>query len=78
MALSYGNAPPVAAEFAAFAGLDWVDQKPASPLQEQGSTHIESGEMENTPEAIDSGPSRRKSMNRRWCSPGRICGTAWH
>jgi transposase len=32
---------------------DWGDQKHAWSLQEQGSTRIERGEMENTPEAMD-------------------------
>jgi hypothetical protein len=53
MALTDSTAPPPTPEFAAFIGLDWGDQKHAWSLQQQGSTRIERGEMENTPEAMD-------------------------
>jgi len=50
MALSDSTAPPP--EFAAFIGAGGGDRKHAWSLQEQGSARIESGEVENTPEAI--------------------------
>jgi transposase len=54
MALSDSTAPPpTTPEFTAFIGLDWGDKKHAWSLQEQGSTRIERGQVENTPEAID-------------------------
>jgi len=51
MPLSDNAAPPP--EFAAFIGLDWGDQKHAWSLREPAGTRIESGEVENTPEAIE-------------------------
>ena len=53
MALSDSTAPPPAPVFAAFIGLDWGDKKHAWSLQEQGSTLIQRGELENTPEAME-------------------------
>jgi hypothetical protein len=54
MALSDSAAPaPTTPEFTAFIGLDWGDKKHAWSLQEQGSTRIDRGQVENTPEAID-------------------------
>jgi transposase len=49
------NTPSPAADpqFAAFIGLDWADQKHAWALQVAGSSRIEQGEVENTPEAMD-------------------------
>jgi transposase len=40
-------------EFAAFVGIDWADRKHAWTLQKSGSSNIESGEIEHTPEAIE-------------------------
>jgi len=53
MALSDSTEPPPAPVFAAFIGLDWGDKKHAWSLQEQGSTLIQRGVLENTPEAIE-------------------------
>lgn len=39
--------------FAAFIGLDWADQKHAWALQPAGSSRVEQGQVENTPEAMD-------------------------
>jgi transposase len=41
------------AEFAAFAAIDWADQKHFWRLLESDSQQQEHGELENTPEAID-------------------------
>jgi transposase len=41
-------------EFAAFIGIDWADQKHIWCLQTVGSEHRESGELEHTPEAVES------------------------
>jgi len=41
-------------EFAAFIGIDWADQKHIWCLQTAGSEQRESGELEHTPEAVES------------------------
>jgi Transposase len=41
-------------EFAAFMGIDWADQKHTWCLQTAGSEQRESGELEHTPEAVES------------------------
>src|SRR5215468_9337276 len=41
-------------EFAAFIGIDWADQKHIWCLQAAGSEQRESGELEHTPEAVES------------------------
>jgi hypothetical protein len=41
-------------EFAAFIGLDWADQKHIWCLQTAGSAKRETGELEHTPEAVES------------------------
>src|ERR1700751_638965 len=41
-------------EFAAFIGIDWADQKHIWCLQTAGSKQRESGELEHTPEAVES------------------------
>ena len=41
-------------EFAATIGIDWADQKHIRCLQTAGSTQRESGELEHTPEAVES------------------------
>jgi hypothetical protein len=41
-------------EFAAFIGIDWADQKHIWCLQTAGSAKRETGELEHTPEAIES------------------------
>lgn len=41
------------AEFAAFIGMDWADQKHAWALQTEAGNHIEQGELDHTPEAVD-------------------------
>src|SRR5579864_3371857 len=41
-------------EFAAFIGIDWADQKHIWCLQTTGSKQRESGELEHTPEAVES------------------------
>lgn len=38
--------------FAAFVGIDWGDKKHAWALQVKGSSQIEKGELEHTPEAV--------------------------
>ena len=40
--------------FAAFIGIDWADQKHIWCLQTAGSKQRESGELEHTPEAVES------------------------
>src|SRR5215471_10880010 len=40
-------------EWAAFAAIDWADQKHAWRLVPAGSAIHEKGELENTPEAVD-------------------------
>jgi len=40
-------------EWAAFAAIDWADQKHFWRLVPAGSQHAEEGELENTPEAVD-------------------------
>lgn len=42
-----------AAPFAALVALDWADQKHAWALQAADATHLEQGEIENTPEAVE-------------------------
>ena len=44
---------PSPVEFAAFVALDWADQKHAWALQAPGQARAESGELENTPEAVE-------------------------
>lgn len=41
-------------EFAAFVGIDWADQKHIWCLQTAGSEQRESGELDHTPEAVES------------------------
>src|SRR5690242_16568176 len=41
-------------EFAAFIGIDWADQKHIWCLQVAGSKQRESGELEHSPEAVES------------------------
>lgn len=41
-------------EFAAFIGIDWADQKHIWCLQTAGSAKREIGELEHTPEAVES------------------------
>lgn len=41
-------------EFAAFIGIDWADQKHIWCLQSAGSAKRETGELEHTPEAVES------------------------
>ena len=41
-------------EFAAFIGIDWADQKHIWCLQAAGSARRETGELEHTPEAVES------------------------
>ena len=41
-------------EFAAFIGIDWADQKHIWCLQAAGSAKRETGELEHTPEAVES------------------------
>src|SRR5215472_4500278 len=41
-------------EFAAFIGIDWADQKHVWCLQAAGSAKRETGELEHTPEAVES------------------------
>src|SRR6201984_3216988 len=41
-------------EFAAFIGIDWADQKHIWCLQSAGSAKRETGELEQTPEAVES------------------------
>lgn len=41
------------AEFAAFVGIDWADQKHAWALQTEAGKDIEQGELDHTPEAVD-------------------------
>jgi len=41
-------------EFAAFIGIDWADQKHIWCLQTAGSRQRESGELEHTPESVES------------------------
>jgi transposase len=45
---------PPEPEFAAFIGIDWADQKHIWCLQTAGSEHRERGELEHTPEAVES------------------------
>jgi hypothetical protein len=50
--------PPLASdshpvEWAAFVSIDWADRTHVWALQEVGSSQIEQGELEHTPEAID-------------------------
>lgn len=45
-------APPAAPEFAAFIGLDWADQKHSWKLLATASQECETGELNNTPEAL--------------------------
>jgi len=40
--------------FAAFIGIDWADQKHIWCLQTSGSGKRETGELEHTPEAVES------------------------
>lgn len=47
--LPISNAEP---EFAALVAIDWANQKHYYSLREAGSQHIERGELENTPEAV--------------------------
>jgi transposase len=46
------SATPSASEFAALIGLDWADQKHCWKLIATGSLESESGELNNTPEAL--------------------------
>jgi hypothetical protein len=41
------------AEFVAFVGFDWADQKHAWCLQAAGSTQREYGELEHKPETVE-------------------------
>src|SRR6516162_11071422 len=41
-------------EFAAFIGIDWADQKHIWCLQSAGSAKRETGELEHSPEAVES------------------------
>ena len=41
-------------EFAAFIGIDWADRKHIWSLQTADSEQRESGELEHTPEAVES------------------------
>ena len=50
IAISSGPEP----EFAALLGIDWADQKHTWCLQAADSTKRETGELEHTPEAIES------------------------
>jgi len=40
-------------EWAAFAAIDWADQKHVWRLVPANSQEFEQGELENTPEAVD-------------------------
>jgi hypothetical protein len=40
-------------DFAAFVGIDWVEQKHVLALQDVQAGRIEIGEVEHTPEAVD-------------------------
>jgi len=40
-------------EFAAFVGIDWADRQHVWALRQAGSSTIESGQMDHTPEAVD-------------------------
>ena len=49
-----GIGPQPEPEFAAFIGIDWADQKHIRCLQTAGSGKRETGELEHTPEAVES------------------------
>ncbi len=40
-------------EFAAFVGIDWADRQHVWALRQAGSSTIESGQMDHTPEAVE-------------------------
>ena len=40
-------------EFVAFVGIDWADRQHVWALRQAGSSTIESGQMDHTPEAVD-------------------------
>ena len=55
------TAAPLEPEWAAFAAIDWADQKNFWRLLPAGSGRSEAGELENTPEAVEAwaaGPLR--------------------
>ena len=47
------NLPPEP-NFAAFVAIDWADRKHTFALQEAATGHREGGEIEHTPEAVES------------------------
>ena len=47
------TAAPSEPEWAAFAAIDWADQKNFWRLLPTGSRRSEAGELENTPEAVE-------------------------
>ena len=42
-----------APQFAAFVAIDWADQKHVWAMQKAGSEQRETGELDNSPEAVD-------------------------
>src|SRR5512136_692072 len=40
-------------EFAAFVGIDWADRQHVWALRQAGSSTIESGQLDHTPQAVD-------------------------
>ena len=46
------NLPPEP-NFAAFVAIDWADRKHTFALQEAATGHREGGEIEHTPEAVE-------------------------
>ena len=40
-------------EFAAFVGIDWADRQHVWALREVGSSTIEEGQMDHTPEVVE-------------------------
>ena len=61
-------------EWAAFAAIDWADQKNFWRLLPAGSPRSEEGELENTPEAVEAWAA---SLQQRFdgSAGGRMFGT---
>ena len=51
-------------QYAAYIGLDWADQEHAYALQRSGSSEIETGQVKQTPEAL-------QSWIRNWAARAR-------
>lgn len=69
-------------DYAAWAALDWADQKHAWALQAAETETLEQGQIEATPEAVESwaaGLARRFGGRSRlpWNNPAALCCSCW-